>query len=96
MKGWHGRGRVIRHSGDDYAALLPAAIGQGISLYEVARQAKQELRLGLPLTGLMKSCQFTIILDHKRGHSGAGTSARAMTPADKDIRAPSRAAAASR
>lgn len=38
MKGWHGRGRVIRHSGDDYGALLPAAIGQGIALYEVARQ----------------------------------------------------------
>jgi hypothetical protein len=48
MKGWHGRGRVIRHSGVDYGALLPAAIGQGISLYKVARQAKQELKLGLP------------------------------------------------
>ena len=39
MKGWHGRGRVLQHDNGDYGVLLPAAIDQGIALYEVAMQA---------------------------------------------------------
>jgi hypothetical protein len=41
MKGWHGRGRVLRHAHDDYDMLLPAAIEQGMALYDIARQALQ-------------------------------------------------------
>jgi hypothetical protein len=33
MQGWHGRGRTLRHSDGDYAALLPAAVEQGVALF---------------------------------------------------------------
>lgn len=42
MKGWHGRGRVLRHLHDDYGALLPVAIHQGVALYEVAKEGLQD------------------------------------------------------
>jgi hypothetical protein len=37
--GWHGRGRTLRHINDDYSALLPAAIEQGVALFDAARRA---------------------------------------------------------
>lgn len=39
--GWHGRGRTLRHVNGDYAALLPAAIEQGVALFEAAKRALQ-------------------------------------------------------
>ncbi len=36
--GWHGRGRTLRHVNGDYAALLPAAIEQGVALFGAARR----------------------------------------------------------
>jgi hypothetical protein len=42
MKGWHGRGRILRHPQDDYHALIAAAAQQGIALFNVASQALQD------------------------------------------------------
>lgn len=39
MKGWHGRGRVLRHPQDDYRALITASAQQGIALFNLASQA---------------------------------------------------------
>lgn len=39
MKGWHRRGRILRHPQDDYHALVPVAIQQGLALFSVASQA---------------------------------------------------------
>ena len=39
--GWHGRGRTLRHVNGDYAALLPAALEQGVALFEAARLVMQ-------------------------------------------------------
>lgn len=39
MQGWHGRGRALRHRDGDYAALLPAAVEQGLALFGVAKRA---------------------------------------------------------
>src|ERR1035441_5733738 len=39
--GWHGRGRTLRHVNGDYAALLPAAIEQGVVLFGAAKLALQ-------------------------------------------------------
>jgi hypothetical protein len=36
--GWHGRGRTLRHVHGDYVALLPAALEQGVALFEAARR----------------------------------------------------------
>jgi hypothetical protein len=41
MKGWHGRGRVLRHPHDDYPALVTAATQQGVALFNLASQALQ-------------------------------------------------------
>jgi hypothetical protein len=41
MKGWHRRGRILRHPHDDYHALVPVAIHQGLALFNVASQALQ-------------------------------------------------------
>jgi hypothetical protein len=38
MKGWHRRGRILRHAQDDYHALVPAAIQQGIALFRLASE----------------------------------------------------------
>lgn len=39
MRGWHGRGRTLRHAKGDYRALLPAAIDQGTALFQTATKA---------------------------------------------------------
>lgn len=39
LPGWHGRGRALRHVDDDYGALLPAAVGQGVALFKAAQGA---------------------------------------------------------
>jgi hypothetical protein len=39
MKGWHGRGRVLRHPQGDYRALITVAAQQGVALFNLARQA---------------------------------------------------------
>jgi hypothetical protein len=36
QSGWHARGRTLRHVNGDYAALLPAALEQGVALFEAA------------------------------------------------------------
>jgi hypothetical protein len=41
MHGWHGRGRTLRHTDGDYAALLPSAVEQGVALFRVAKHALQ-------------------------------------------------------
>jgi hypothetical protein len=41
LPGWHSRGRTIRHVNGDYAALLPAALEQGLALFEAARLIMQ-------------------------------------------------------
>jgi hypothetical protein len=44
MKGWHGRGRTLRHIQGDYGALLPAAVEQGVALFHAAARALQDDR----------------------------------------------------
>jgi hypothetical protein len=43
MRGWHGRGRTLRHITGDYAALLSAAIEQGVALAEATGRALQDI-----------------------------------------------------
>lgn len=38
--GWHARGRALRHMADDCSALLPAALDQGLALFEVAHRTR--------------------------------------------------------
>lgn len=42
MKGWHRRGRILRHPQDDYHALVPVAIQQGVALFNLASHALRD------------------------------------------------------
>lgn len=46
MQGWHSRGRTLRHGDGDYAALLPAAMEQGVALFETAKRTLQGKPIG--------------------------------------------------
>ena len=37
MKGWHRRERILRRAQDDYHALVPTAMQQGIALFKLAK-----------------------------------------------------------
>ncbi len=44
--GWHGRGRTLRQVDDDYAVLLPAAVEQGLALFEAGKNALRREDVG--------------------------------------------------
>jgi hypothetical protein len=41
-EGGHRRGRVLRHVDDDFNALLPAAVQQGVALHDIAKKMMRD------------------------------------------------------